>query len=342
MTTQKHMDLIDLLKGFAILSVIYLHSGFSDKVSKAVLAPFLFSLAVPIFMIVSGFTYSVSLSKISDNKWVLKSYYSFSNLYKKLIRILPCYLIVFAAELILDPPKIDSFKSVAKIFYYMFTGGYVFPGSYYIPVLIQLILIFSLLKILYDKLKAASFIPVAVFQLIYEILIYYTSFPKQLSRLLIVRYLVLILGGIFIFDKYKNEKQIKNKWIYILSAILGAGYIIAIGYFDFTPKVLFTDWASTAMPTALYLVPAIMLVLFKFGEKEVKPIFTILGKASYHIYLIQMIYFGIAVKSIGLSKPLINFVIGTAFSVSLGLIMYFTENKIRKSIKNKRSKSVLK
>lgn len=45
MTTQKHMDLIDLLKGFAILSVIYLHSEFSAKVSKAVLAPFLFSLA---------------------------------------------------------------------------------------------------------------------------------------------------------------------------------------------------------------------------------------------------------------------------------------------------------
>lgn len=339
MAKQKHIDLIDLLKGFAIISVIYLHCNFSNEVSKAVLAPFLFNLAVPIFMIISGFTYSISLSKISDNKSILKSYYSFSNLYKKLIRILPCYLIIFIIEIIIDPMEFTGIKSIAKFFYYLFTGGYVFPGSYYIPVLIQLILIFPLLKILYNKFKAVSFIPVAVFQLIYEVAIYYTNFPKQFSRLLIIRYLVLILGGIFIFDKYK-EKQIKNKWIYIICAILGAAYIITVGYFDFTPKILFTDWASTAMPTALYLVPVIMFLLFKFGEKAVKPIFTVIGKASYHIYLIQMIYFGIAVKSIGSSKPLINFIIGTAFSVFLGLIMYFAENQIIKAIKNKRLKSV--
>lgn len=340
MAKQKHIDLIDLLKGFAILSVIYLHSCFSAEVSKAVLAPFLFNLAVPIFMIVSGFTYSFSLSKYDDSKSVLKSYYSFNNLYKKLIRILPCYLIIFIIEMIAEPMEFEGAKSIADFFCYLFTGGYVFPGSYYIPVLIQLILIFPLLKILYDKFKAASFIPIAVFQLIYEIAIYYTDFPKQISRLLVVRYLVLILGGIFIFDKYKNEKQIKNKWIYILSAVLGAGYIIAIGYFDFTPKVLFTDWATTAMPTALYLVPVIMLVLFKFGRKEVKPIFTIPGKASYHIYLMQMLYFGIVMHRINVLNPTINFIMGALFSVPLGLIMYFAENQITKMIKNKRSKSV--
>lgn len=339
MAKQKHIDLIDLLKGFAILSVIWLHSSFSAEVSKAVLAPFLFNLAVPIFMIVSGFTYSFSLSKYDDSKSVLKSYYSFNNLYKKLIRILPCYFIIFIIEIITEPIEFTGMKSITDFFYYLFTGGYVFPGSYYIPVLIQLILIFPLIKILYNKFKAISFIPVAVFQLIYEVAIYYTNFPKQFSRLLIIRYLVLILGGIFIFDKYK-EKQIKNKWIYIICAILGAAYIITVGYFDFTPKILFTDWATTAMPTALYLVPVIMLVLFKFGEKEVKPIFTILGKASYHIFLMQILYFGIVIHRINITKPSVNFIIAALFSVPLGLIMYFAENQITKIIKNKRSKSV--
>lgn len=340
MAKQKHIDLIDLLKGFAILSVIYLHSGFSGEVSKAVLAPFLFNLAVPIFMIVSGFTYSFSLSKNDDSKSVLKSYYSFHNLYKKLIRILPCYLIIFIIEIIADPMEFTGVKSIAKFFYYLFTGGYVFPGSYYIPVLIQLILIFPLLKILYNRFKAVSFIPVAVFQLIYEVAIYYTNFPKQLSRLLIIRYLVLILGGISIFDKYKNEKQIKNKWIYIICAILGAAYIITVGYLDFTPKILFTDWAATAMPTALYLVPVILLLLFKFSEKEAKPIFTIIGKASYHIYLVQMLYFGIVMHRLNISKPSVNFMIAIVFSVPLGLILYFAENQVIKMIKNKRLKSV--
>lgn len=339
MAKQKHIDLIDLLKGFAILSVIWLHSSFSAEVSKAVLAPFLFNLAVPIFMIVSGFTYSFSLSKYDNSKSVLKSYYSFNNLYKKLIRILPCYFIIFIIEIITEPMEFTGMKSITDFFYYLFTGGYVFPGSYYIPVLIQLILIFPLIKILYNKFKAISFIPVAVFQLIYEVAIYYTNFPKQFSRLLIIRYLVLILGGIFIFDKYK-EKQIKNKWIYIICAILGAAYIITVGYFDFTPKILFTDWATTAMPTALYLVPVILLLLFKFGEKEVKPIFTILGKASYHIFLMQILYFGIVIHRINITKPSVNFIIAALFSVSLGLTMYFAENQITKIIKNKRSKSV--
>lgn len=331
---KKNIDLIDLLKGFAILSVIYLHSGFSDTTSKVVLSPFLFNLAVPIFMIVSGFTYSFSLSKMNSSNQILKSYYSFGNLYKKLVRIIPCYLIVFIIEIICSPYHFTDKKSVLKFIYYLCTGGYIFPGSYYIPVLIQLIIIFPVLKILYDKIQEKAFIPLIIFQLIYELTIHYLNIPTEISRLLIIRYLAFILSGIFIFEKYYGKKKI-SKTLCIAGIISGAVYIITIGYFDFTPKVVFATWTNTALPVALYLVPVIMLLLFKFGEKEVKPIFTIIGKASYHIYLMQMLYFGIIVFKLNLSKPLINCIIGTCFSVLMGLIMYFIENKITKIIKSK-------
>lgn len=332
---KKNIDLLDLLKGFAILSVIYLHSGFSAATSKAVLAPFLFNLAVPIFMIVSGFTYSISLSRIEGSKSVLKTYYSFNNLYRKLIRILPCYLIIFAIELIASPYEFTNGRSVLKFFYCLCTGGYLFPGSYYIPILIQLILIFPLLKILYNKLKAKAFIPIIAFQLIYELTIHYLNIDSKYTRLLIIRYLAFIIGGIFIFDKYKT-KNIKHKWAYIASFILGAAYIIIIGYLDFKPEIIFSEWTTTAIPTALYLVPVIMLLMFKFGEKNVHPLFCIIGKASYHIYLFQMIYFGIVKSKLSVTRPLINCIIGVCFSVILGIIMYFIENKITKAIKTKK------
>lgn len=333
----KNIDLIDLLKGFAVLSVIYLHSGFSVETSKMVLAPFLFNLAVPIFMIISGFTYSISLSKLQNENSILKVYYNPHNLYKKLIRILPCYLIIFAAELIAVPYTFTDGKSILKFFYYLFTGGYVFPGSYYIPVLIQLILIFPLLKMLYNKLKEKSFIPVAAAQIIYEIAIYYCNIPSRYSRLLIVRYLAFILGGIFIFDKYKG-KEIKHKWAYIISAVLGAGYIILTGYFDYQPKIIFREWTGTALPTALYLLPVILLLLFKFTDIKIKPVFTLPGRASYHIYLLQMIYFGIVSSKLSLQRPLINCIIGICFSALLGIIMYFIENKITKAVKSLKNK----
>lgn len=336
----KKIDLIDLFKGFAVLSVIYLHSGFSDGTDKIVLAPFLFNLAVPIFMIISGFTYSISLSKTENSGSVLKTYYTPNNLYKKIIRLLPCYLVIFAIEMIIIPFEFSGIRSIAKLFYYFFTGGYVFPGSYYIPILIQLIIIFPLLKLIYDKLKAKAFIPVIAFQLIYELAIHYLNVPSKYTRLLIIRYLALIIGGIFIFDKYsKHNEKIKSKWVYIISFIIGGAYIIATGYFDFQPEIIFKEWTSTALPTAFYLIPVIMLLLFKFGEKEIKPVFTIIGKASYHIYLFQMIYFGIITGKLPVQRPFINCIAGVCFSVILGLIMYFIENKITKAIKAKRSKN---
>lgn len=339
LSKKKNIDLIDLLKGFAILSVIYLHSNFSNEVSKAVLAPFLFNLAVPIFMIVSGFTYSISLSKIENNNSLLKSYYSFKNLYKKLIRILPCYFITLTAEIIIQPFKFTDIKSIFKFLYFLCTGGYTFPGSYYISYIIQLIFIFPLLKICYNKFKEKSLLIAAVIQFAFEALTYYANVPLAITRILVFRDIFFVICGIFIFEKYR-QKEIKKKWAYLASFLLGIGYIILICYFERTPKFILSVIPSRAMPTALYLVPVIMLLLFKFGEKSIKPIFTIIGKASYHIFLMQMLYFGIVSSRIGISRPIINFIVGIAFSASLGIIMYFAEKQIIKMIKNKRLKSV--
>jgi len=331
---KKKVDFIDLLKGFAILSVIFLHSGFSDTVSKAVLSPFAFHLAVPIFMIVSGFTYSFSLSKINGSNQILKSYYSFSNLYKKLIRILPCYLLVFIIELICSPYAFTDGKSILRFIYYLCTGGYLFPGSYYIPILIQLIFIFPFLRIIYNRLQEKAFFPIVLFQLLYELTIHFLNVPAEYSRLLIVRYLAFILSGIFIFESYYGKKKL-NKPLCIAGMLAGAAYILAVGYLNFTPKIIFATWTNTAMPVALYLTPVILLLLFKFGEKEVKPVFTVIGRASYHIYLMQMLYFGIAAFKLNIERPFINCIIGICFSASLGLILYFIENKITQTIKRK-------
>lgn len=332
---KRNINLIDLLKGFAILSVIYLHSGFSSQTDKLILAPFLFNLAVPIFMIISGFTYSISLSEIESNKSILKSYYSPRNLYKKIIRLFPCYLVIFIAEMIIEPLEFTGIKSIVKFFWYFFTGGYVFPGSYYIPVLIQLIFIFPLLKICYNKLKEKSLLLIALIQIAYEALTYFLNIPLSITRILIFRYLIFIISGIFIFEKYR-KKELKNKSAYAVLFLIGVIYIVLIGYFDLVPKIIFTIVPSTALPTAFYLIPVIVLLLFKFGEKEINPIFTLIGKASYHIYLFQMIYFGIISNELPVQRPFINCITGVCFSVILGIIMYFIENKITKAIKTKK------
>ena len=63
----KRVLIIDYLKTISVIFVIILHCGIKELYTKYFLFPFIFNMAVPIFMIVSGyiFTYS-ALNKNID------------------------------------------------------------------------------------------------------------------------------------------------------------------------------------------------------------------------------------------------------------------------------------
>lgn len=59
--------------------------------------------------------------------------------------------------------------------------------------------------------------------------------------------------------------------------------------------VLFDYWKTTAMPVAFYIFPIVILLFRKFYHTRIPGLFGKLlmwiGKASYHIFLVQMVYY---------------------------------------------------
>ena len=61
--TQKRNHFVDVLKGICIIFVIFTHASWTDEQRVKLLFPFWIDMAVPFFMLVSGYVYTKSFQK---------------------------------------------------------------------------------------------------------------------------------------------------------------------------------------------------------------------------------------------------------------------------------------
>ena len=147
----KRNQLLDLLKGISIIFVVFTHFHWTEEDRLIFLFPFSIDMAVPIFMIISGYVYAISYHR---NKVE-----SFSDAYNKkiiiklFIRYTFPFLTIFIVECMIDfiwAIEVDNHR--ISVIYTLFEGG-VGPGSYYYPILIQLIFIYPIIYSLVKKYK---------------------------------------------------------------------------------------------------------------------------------------------------------------------------------------------
>ena len=90
---------VDFLKGLCILFVVITHSSWSNMQRLNYLFPFWINMAVPIFMIVSGYLYAHSYS--SKEIYNLEQAYRMADIIRRCIRyIVPIFLIIMIEYLI--------------------------------------------------------------------------------------------------------------------------------------------------------------------------------------------------------------------------------------------------
>lgn len=53
----------DILKGICIVCIVITHFSWSDTERRMFLFPFWIDMAVPVFMVISGYTHSISFEK---------------------------------------------------------------------------------------------------------------------------------------------------------------------------------------------------------------------------------------------------------------------------------------
>ena len=134
---------IDFIKGLAIISVIILHS-FNESTLLAIGSPFTLGQAVPVFMMIAA--YNSTLSCLRKGVITLKAYYEKELISKALRRILVPFCFVLILQVLINYLFIsrNHVMSVRELTLLFLKGGWG-PGSYFVPVFLQHILIFPLI-----------------------------------------------------------------------------------------------------------------------------------------------------------------------------------------------------
>lgn len=324
---------IDYLKAIASILVILTHALSKNQRLK-IGGPFWISMAVPIFMIISGFTNTLSAEKAGLDSF--KEFYKKEGLFREFSRILSPYFIIISLEFILglfqlfilETGPFISFTMNDYLLYFL-TGGTT-PGSYYIPILIQFVIVFPLMFILFKKSVSKSILFFLSIHFLFDLMANYLPISTKIYRLSIFRYFAFIIFGIALYHCY-NKLRKSMKWLSLISISYISAY--ALGY----QLKIFAKWPNTALPTVFWAL-TLVIVGMEYLEKEpnnrLMYLFNRIGKASYHIFLVQKVLFGF-----GLNKffkwmnlnTITTSIFAIVISCFLGLLFYRVE--FEKSLK---------
>lgn len=278
---KKRNHFVDISKGLAIIMVTVTHYSWESAERLQWYFPYWISMAVPIFMIVTGVMSAASFERRGVE--TLQGAYAPRLLVQKKIRYTMPFLCMFIAEVVLEWMRGHHYHPVqlCKLF---ITGGIGVHGTYYYPVLMQLIFLIPVIWYIVKKWKwgiATCFL----FNLILEYWKNVIGMGREEYRLMAFRYIFAIAMGCFIHI-YKDKKM---TWTWILMWFVGVSYIWKVNYTDYKPEIL-NRWTNTSMMTILYMAPIFVFGMKKLSQVKCKWLETI-GKASYHIFLFQIIYY---------------------------------------------------
>ncbi len=284
---------LDSLKGWAILGIVLFHStSFSDLVLPSYVQTFISqgSRGVQVFFILSAISLSLSWQKYCVG---LSNYLHFC--FHRLKRLAPPYYLTLAIWLVINAPPLHIPQIIAIL---TFANSFIpslfniiFPGSWFIPVLIFFSLLFPFLYPLFADLKKAGLLLMVSFLVSQGIRLFLLENPltsnqslwsdfsylfpiSQLPVFCVGLTLAHILKKSQISDQDKRTILLFGFGIFILVAVqLLLPLEIISGHYLFS--IFFT-----CLALLLFKYPH-WLIVNRFASK--------LGKSSYGIYLIHML-----------------------------------------------------
>lgn len=310
---------IDIMKGICILFVVFTHYSWTEEIRLKMLFPFWIDMAVPVFMILSGFVYTKSFKKNQYNS--LRDGYRPIVLVKRIIRFIIPFLFIYLIELMLLVILEQKRLSIKEMIVLFVKGG-LGPGSYYFPLLIQFVFVFPIVYILILKFKSKGLVCCMILNFLYEVIkLFFMN--EGIYRLLVFRYITVIAFGCYIaMYELKIHPALKAGM-----GLIGIVHIILFEYLTL-PSPIMTFWTGTSMIACFYIIP----IVAKLIEKKncINAPLELIGKASFNIFLIQMIYYRFFAEKIYSVFGGINLdvIISILICVTVGIAFYFVENPL--------------
>jgi peptidoglycan/LPS O-acetylase OafA/YrhL len=272
---------IDLLKGLAILAVLFQHT-MSAATFYRIGAPIYILQAVGVFMILAGYNGARSFAR--HRVTTLAQAYAWPSLGRSLLRLVPLYLLVWLLEVVLYPNRgeLQPGDYVSSLL----RGGWGW-GNYFVPVIVTNVLLFPLLYRLALGWPALL-LPVAFgLDLAFELFALQAQLPAGFYEGNYLRYLFAVALGIWLARSRPRPGWLSAFWA------LSLVFVYATEYGWLAPPLVHV-WASrSALGAGVALGCVVLGLLYLPRHISGLPwrLLGQLGQASYHIFLLQGSYF---------------------------------------------------
>lgn len=248
-------------------------------------------------MILMGFT---SMLSFNHKKFISNNNYWRNYLIGRFRRLFIPFLITFFVSLLFGIYIGEYYIGLGNFIGFLPVSG---PGNFFITMLFQYIFIAPFIYRLHQispKFMLVTFFSIDIlFQLIAPNISIFNIYPYLYSAN-ILRYFSAIALGFYIFDDYIKNGSVKimnDKNKFILIGLCVSIIYLFLSRFTQQPFPLFLEmWGSQNVLSFFYpLVIVIFILNHNFSKYEDNNIYKILlkmGKASYHIFLVQILWFG--------------------------------------------------
>ena len=286
MPYSERLHLTDYLKAICIVMVIITHFDWETKAYP--IFTYGIRMAVPIFMILSGYNAVLSYERHKLN--TLGAIYSPVEMLPKLAWIMLPYTLLFFFEA-LSAQYLTYELTVSDFIYTYLTGGFGdgLSGGYYVACLLELTLTMPIIYVIMRRFPKGGLVGIFAFNFLYEVFVIYSGMSWANYRIIYLRYIFMVAAGMYMALGHKLHPA-------LVGIMLAAGcvYLYAFDYIGLNIK-LFKWWGNTNLPAALYIVPVIYILFALFATKQlpsaVGSLLALLGRSTWHIFLFQMLYY---------------------------------------------------
>lgn len=332
----KYYPQTDILKCFAIISVVIIHSV-SPEFLKDSYAVFHFWQAVPVFLVIMGINLAVSYSKRNFSS--LNQYYSWNNMVHRIKRVIPMFMFIFIAGLIWGLIRGNYYIGWKTFLGYIPIPS---PGNVFLSVILQMVIVAPALVYFYRKYKIQTIIFCFVSNLLFELIALhvFTMDDKFFYYSFFVRTLAIVVLGLYVGEKLINGKlkNIFDNGLIKIGIVFSSLYLMIASASGWKFPYFIEDYGTQNILAIFYpmmLVILIMQINFdKLKDGVVFKFLCLIGKASYHILLVQMLYFGLRYGSYANQMQLVRAILVNIFiTVGFGILFYYGEQYGEKIIR---------
>ena len=276
------------MKGFAILGVLFTHAAMAPLTSKP-LTDFYALQAVPVFIVLMGLNLSMSLRRQAEK-------HGPSHYWRRLKRLAIPFAIVFAVSTAIALWRWNAlgfrpkFGPLTALGYLPFGGA----GNYFILFIAFYMAVGPAMWAAYRRWPRMTVAALVAADLAYELA--WGALNVGVARFSVygvnpIRLLAAFAIGLWLADGWGLTER-RNRWLLVWGAV-SLVYMIAIQLVP-RPGIFPYTWQPQNVVGFGYTALLVMAGMRWLPEAErgAWAVFAELGRASYHVFLAQMLWFG--------------------------------------------------